>query len=303
MESKINKEVEKSRVFIVGFAKCATTSLDNWLNSLPDISCSRPKEPHWYMTDIKHSIIKSRLEYDDSFASGDILVDTSVWYIYSRASIDNIIKDHPNAKFIVIYRPIKDFLKSLHSQMLFTGYERERDISKAFANSGEDMYGGSYRNPKLQDVQLLDYKRHIDMRSQLELLCSKVFKENVLIVEMQAMISNPQSSLRSILDFIGVNAPDLDYALPKENTRKVRRIHILVQIEYRIRSIYNKLGINGLGTGMLTYIDKLNRTSSTISKSNSPEYSEELEKMVSIEQSRLTSYLNELDDNNWNIIR
>ena len=70
------------------------------------------------------------------------------------------------------------------------------------------------------------------MRSQLESLCSKAFKENILIVEMQAMISNPQSALRSILDFIGVNAPDLDYALPKENTRKVMEIHILVQIEY-----------------------------------------------------------------------
>ncbi len=55
--------------FIVGAPKCATSSLHSFLVQHPGIFMCRPKEPHFFSTDLPGlAEVESRAEYDALFA-------------------------------------------------------------------------------------------------------------------------------------------------------------------------------------------------------------------------------------------
>ena len=44
--------------FIVGAPKCGTTSLDEYLRQHPNVFISRPKEPHYFSTDLNNRLFE-----------------------------------------------------------------------------------------------------------------------------------------------------------------------------------------------------------------------------------------------------
>ena len=88
-------------VFMIGAPKCGTTALAQYLSEAPGVCVSEPKEPNFFCPDI-HAFKKEEHKYGDyedyvsrCFAgqqpSDDVLVDASVWNLYSECAVPGIL--------------------------------------------------------------------------------------------------------------------------------------------------------------------------------------------------------------------
>ena len=78
------------------------------------------KEPHFYDDDIGHSGLIPRLknwqDYSELFADaadGQLLGEASVFYLFSERAVPNILRDSPDACFIVMLRNPIDMAQAL----------------------------------------------------------------------------------------------------------------------------------------------------------------------------------------------
>ena len=127
----------KPNLFIIGAPKCGTTAKAHYLSEHPDVFMCPEKEPHYFNTDLNYKRGKSDdlEEYLNLFSGATeekIVGEASVWYLYSKEAVRNILEFNPNAKFIIMVRnPIK-MAPSLHQQLFYNGRETEKDFNKAW---------------------------------------------------------------------------------------------------------------------------------------------------------------------------
>lgn len=79
-------------LYIIGAPKCGSTALARYLSEHPNISFSKPKEPHLFATDLpKQRLVDTAPEYLELFppskAKPTIRAEGSVWYLYSREAV------------------------------------------------------------------------------------------------------------------------------------------------------------------------------------------------------------------------
>ena len=139
----------KPDFFIVGAPKCGTTSMFHYLRQHPQIFMPDNKEPHYFGKDLikmSDEFIDNEDEYLNLFKdakSDQKLGEASTFYLYSKSAYKEIKEYNPDAKIIIMLRNPIDFLHSLHSQLLFSGYEDELDfeIAKYFSQQNKFASG------------------------------------------------------------------------------------------------------------------------------------------------------------------
>lgn len=141
-----------TRLFLIGAAKCGTTTVDQMLRLHPEVFMSPIKEPNYYSTDInpdnftevyrKQSLhdldayfaqevlepmhldfVRSPQQYADLYRAANgaaVLGESSTSYLVSKEAAENIAKDYPDAKFVVCLRNPVSRLKS-HLKMALQG--------------------------------------------------------------------------------------------------------------------------------------------------------------------------------------
>lgn len=116
--------------FIVGQPKSGTTALASFLDEHPEISISIPKETGYMSTDHakesdafhggpRYFHIRTPEQYEAAFAHakpGQLLGDASTNYLYSKAAAQEIAKNNPEAKIIIMLRNPVDMVYSLYNQ-------------------------------------------------------------------------------------------------------------------------------------------------------------------------------------------
>mgnify|MGYP006274071187 FL=1 len=122
--------------FIIGAPKCGTTALFKYLEDNPDIFLPPVKEPDFFATDMNMANdIKTAEEYTALFDKASSKLKTgeaSVWYLYSKQAVSEIIRLKPDAKFIAMVRNPVEMFQSLHAQALYTQFEKEKTPEKAW---------------------------------------------------------------------------------------------------------------------------------------------------------------------------
>ena len=109
--------MSKVNTFIVGAAKCATTSLYRYLANHPDVFMSTPKELNYFSaTELKNQelyynekVISNLGDYEEIFHNADadgkkILGEASVSYLFYPSVPKKIFEYNKNAKIIIILR-------------------------------------------------------------------------------------------------------------------------------------------------------------------------------------------------------
>lgn len=113
-----------ARFFIVGAAKCGTTSLDNYLGQHPDLFIAAQKECNFFSIPempkqfqgsgddvFQSNLISSSSEYERMFADalpGQLCGESSVAYLYYPGVAQRIHEMCPDAKIIIMLRnPIR----------------------------------------------------------------------------------------------------------------------------------------------------------------------------------------------------
>lgn len=201
-------------VFVIGAPKCGTTALAQYLSETPGVCVSTPKEPHFFCRDI-HAFRKEENRYEDyedyvsrSFAgqqpSDDVLVDASVWNLYSDCAVPGILESCPDARFVVMLRNPVDLVISLYAHRSDLGVETRPDVITAFW----DSIGARGFTDGSSKVNNVDYSASCSLGWQVERLLSRVPADRVFFGLLEDLRERPLWLWRKLCDHIGARAGD-----------------------------------------------------------------------------------------------
>lgn len=206
----------KPNLFIVGAPKCGTTSMHNYLDQHPEIFMSNPKEPRFFCKDFQKEApinksesyfpIKNLSEYKNIFkesAKYKIIGESSPHYLSSKVAARNIKNFNSDAKIIIMLRDPVEQMYSWYYQSIQTGIETAMTFKEALGleserEKGKNIpFGRRYLSSFLY-TDLANYYPQI-----------KRFKENfppeqIKVILLDDLKSNPEKTYKQILDFLGV---------------------------------------------------------------------------------------------------
>lgn len=245
--------------FILGAPKCGTTSMAAWLSEHPDIFMSSIKEPHWFNLDQNYHNVKNFSEYQKLFNNTEnyaAVGEASVWYLYSKVAVKEILSCNPRSKFIVMVRNPLEMVVSLHGQMLLSSQENLISFPDAWDAQKERKRGvgipGLCREPTF-----LQYGDACSLGMQLEKLYSQVERDNVLVILLDDIRQDALGVYRRVLEYLSV-PDDGRIKLPVMNVAQVSRSHGVKKAVQYIGNVKRSIGVSNKGLGILTAIQKVN---------------------------------------------
>jgi len=216
--------MNKPNFFIVGVPKSGTTAMSEYLGENPNVFMSHPKEPHFFADDFP--MYKENLpDLDDYLALFDsatqentAIGEASVYYLYSKIAITNILKFNPDARIIVMLRNPIELVQSMHAQLLWTLDENEQNFEKAWKLQQQRKQGQNIPE-KCREPAFLQYGKLFLMGEQLERLFNIFPAEQIKILLFDDFKSNTAKSYKEVCDFLSVSNYDRKEFL-KINERK-----------------------------------------------------------------------------------
>lgn len=194
------------RFFILGAPKCGTTSLAHWLDEHTNVFMSPVKEPHFYSTDLANATIASRSQYESLFdevgPEHRAIGEASTWYLASEEAVPNILRDYPDALFIVMTRDPIEMARSLHHHNLRVLHEDEPDFAKAWGLQ-EIRRAGEHLPPDCVEPMFVQYGQACLLGRHMERLLSLVERDRVLHVPLEGLKDDPGHQYRRVLEFLG----------------------------------------------------------------------------------------------------
>ena len=245
-------------LFIIGAPKCGTTSIVLYLSKHPDIFVCPVKEPHYFNEDSQHRYYYNETEYLNLFqnvSNEAYRAEGSVWYLYSKVAVDNILKFNPDAKFIVMLRNPVDMFFSLHQEMLFGGSENVMSPKLAWELQEERLKGNKIPNGAY-DPSFIQYGEACKLGAQSQRALQKISSENLHFITLDALKNNPDLTYNETLSFLGLHPTSLE-TYEVVNPKKVRKSYVLSQLLIGITNVKRKLGIKG-GLGLANKINAAN---------------------------------------------
>lgn len=212
--------------FIVGAPKSGTTALDSYLADHPSIHMARPKEPHYFATDLpRYRDVSTEPDYIRLFETGadkEIGGDASVFYLYSKEAIRLIKRFDPGAKLILMLRSPLDIVHSFHSQLLFGGDEEIKSFAEAW-NATPARKSGERVPKHCRARELLYYDEIALLGSQLERVLAEFPREQVHVIFFEDFAADTGHEYRKVLEFLRI-PDDGRTEFPRVNANRRHRI-------------------------------------------------------------------------------
>lgn len=210
----------KPDFFIVGAAKCGTTSLYEYLRRHPQIHMSPHKEPHYFARDFyvpPEWCIRDDEQYVQLFAGAEGATrvgEASVWYIYSQAAAQELKAFSPDARIIVMLRDPIDMMYSLHGQFLWNCNDDILNFEEALAAQEERSRG--LRIPaEAHMAASLQYARVASFSSQVRRYYDAFGADRVHVILFQDFLRDTPGEYAKVLRFLDVDptfVPDFKIA-------------------------------------------------------------------------------------------
>ncbi len=193
--------------YIVGAPKCGTTSLYEYLSAHPSAYVSPIKEPHFFAKDFpSQRRVQDAETYLKLFSGAPeeaVTGEASVWYLYSRDAVREIMKVRPDAKFIVILRNPIEVVRSLHAQQMAGFVENISDFQEAW-RAQEDRARGRNIPLHCSEPEQLLYGKICKFSEQIERLFKIVPKSQILVLLYERFFSEPVTEFQKVLHFLGL---------------------------------------------------------------------------------------------------
>ena len=219
------KQHFKPNFFVPGAAKSGTTSLHELLDTHPDISMSKEKEPVYWNNKLFNEFENLEISRYLNLFEQEVKIkgESTTSYMYYDNFIKNV-KDnfHQPPKFIFILRNPIDRYISHYNWLKGLGKEKRR-IDKI-----------------IEEERYLDFKEYNDYPKQyyqfglyykwISRFIENFGKENIKIVTFEKLISERLNILNSCYEFLGVSKMDSVNFIKSNKTNKVifpRMYHFL----------------------------------------------------------------------------
>lgn len=220
--------MSKLNFVIAGFAKCGTTSAHNYLQQHPELFLTTPKEPrHFIQADFNESADEYWCLFEQSSAE-QMRGEASVAYSESEfiELASRRLYDHnPDLKFIFLVRDPVKRVESQYRELHDSGFKLK--LSCPF-DLGEAML----KIPSL----IADSHYHRLTQRYISLFG----EDQIHVVFLEELVSQPRSVLRNMLTFLGVR--DTHFVFD------TNRQHNASQFKYRDTQFFRKLkSVRGAG--------------------------------------------------------
>ncbi|MEQ8834210.1 MAG: sulfotransferase [Miltoncostaeaceae bacterium] len=224
--------------FILGAPKCGTTALSEYLRRHPQVFMSSPKEPHYFCDDFDYYYAPGRRSldhylhlYDGAGPEHLAVGEASVWYLYSQTAAANIAAFDPGARAIVMLRNPVEMVPSLHSQLLYTVDEDERDPARAWALQ-EARARGDRLPAGVRVPAFLQYGPAASYAAQIERVMAVFPPERLLVILFDDFRADTAGTYRRTLEFLGV-PDDGRTDFPRINPNTVHRAPAVARLTQR----------------------------------------------------------------------
>ena len=219
---------------IAGAPKCGTTALYEYLQTHARVFLTNPKEPHFFADDLgSHREAPTRDAYNRLYAAAtdehQAVGEASVLYLHSSVALRRVHDEWPDMRLIIILRHPVDFLRSLHSDLVWVCFEDEPDFPRAWAMQDERRAGRCI--PRLCQVPwLLDYRSLGQFSRHVARMLELFPREQIKLMLFDDLQESPQRVYTEVLEFLGV-PPDDREAFPRVNAGKRSRLAWLAQCQ------------------------------------------------------------------------
>jgi len=211
--------------FLVGTFKGGTTALYEGLRRHPQIFMPFHKEPLYFGDDLTRRYGRfTEADYLRLFKDakpGQRIGEASSWYLYSTSAAREIKAFSPDAQILVVLRNPVDVMYAQHNQLIFNVIEDIPDFAEALA-AEPDRRAGRRLPPGPINLENLYYRHSVHFAEQLERYFEVFGRDRVHVMLYDDLRRDPETVIRGVLEFLGVDAT-LAAAPPKANeSRKVR---------------------------------------------------------------------------------
>jgi hypothetical protein len=258
LDIEVNHNAVKPNLFIVGAAKCGTTSIVEALGIHPQIFVPKIKEPMFFIPDIGIRTLDSYLNLYNSTNEEGIMVDASTGYLYSENSAEELFQFNPKAKILIVLRNPVHAMYSLWQYMRTMGNEKLSftdavlDETKRKEDSFKRTCVGWYANYLYADR----YK----YTQQVERYLALFPTESTYVVLFEELVANPEIELNGILKFLGL--PPAILKLPKSNASGIPRSRLIKRLLDRKGLTLGKLVPRQYRAALRVVLSKMNTSKS-----------------------------------------
>ena len=189
--------------FLIGHPRSGTGTLDGYLLSHPNVFMGA-KELHYFGSDLHFNnpprSLKNYLEYFKK-ATQKKIGESSTWYLTSTKAAAEIKAFAPKAKIILSLRNPVDWLYSLHSHMVFAGYEDTLNFEEALSKNEQRIKGSQIPKNAYPPIGVC-YSSLVQYKKQIERYFKSFGKENVQIILFDQLKKHPEKVFDQILSFL-----------------------------------------------------------------------------------------------------
>ena len=249
--------------FIIGAPKAGTTSLSEYLRMHPGIFFSNPKEPHYFNDDFKIHHTNDYNTYLTYFNGATpkhkAVGDGSVFYLYSKTAVSNILNLYKKVKFIVLLRNPIELVQSLHAQAIHIHGETITNFEQAWALQDSRKNGISV--PRINRIkEALYYGELAKLGEQVERLLQNVNISKVHFIIDDDFKNNTKTEYIKVLEFLNLEKW-LPQTFEKYNASKGYRNIFLKRVLDIITYLKWKSGVkNSISLGLWGKLRNMNTT-------------------------------------------
>ncbi|HEY0074118.1 MAG TPA: sulfotransferase domain-containing protein [Abditibacteriaceae bacterium] len=225
--------MKKPNFFIVGAKKSGTTAMFEYLKQHPDVFMCEPKEPAHFCPDLEiPDVVSNRDDYLRLFAgAGDekIIGEGTTSYINSAAAPCEIHEFNADSKILIMLRNPVDMVHSLHSYLVWLGWEDIKDFEEALA-AEEDRRQGKRLPYSLYTTRFLFYRETVAYSGQVQNFLDVFGPEKTKIIIFDDFKKDARGAFRETCEFLEIDA-GFEPHIEKVNENRVVRhpgLHTLI---------------------------------------------------------------------------
>lgn len=206
-----NREIRPD-FFIIGAPRCGTTALSTYLAQHPRIGFSRPKETQFFCNDLPgiRFLTSDPLEYlklcFGHCAGKNYLAigEGSVWNLYSKNAITNILSFNPSARFIIMVRNPIDLCVALYEKRREMLQEDQSSFERAWRLEDKRRQGQSVPALFRKEIGVPGYRDVASLGAQLKKAFSLIPEQQRLLIVFDDFVADTGAVYAQVLAFLGV---------------------------------------------------------------------------------------------------
>lgn len=198
--------INKPNFFILGAAKCGTTTLYAYLKWHPEIFMSRVKEPTFFCEGFQ--VVRDPIEYFELFdaVNGEKVIGEASHAYFSNPSSARVLRAlFPDAKFVVILRNPADRAYSLYHHMRRKGDEKTASFEKALELEEKRASSEQFRSHCPHYLYNFLYFRSGLYGEQVERYFSLFHQDQFYFLTLEYLKTKPMEALKAITSFLDIS--------------------------------------------------------------------------------------------------